>query len=85
MSTQPAADWEPAIHPASPVVSGRAAASDAACELAATAELIRAESAGLAGLALAERLITDGTSALYGDDPRLLRDELARLRFHLRA
>jgi hypothetical protein len=82
-------DWEPAIHPALPVVSGRAAASAAAAsaaaaELAATAKLIRAEDAGLAGLALAERLVTDGTSALYGDDERLLRDELARLRFLLR-
>jgi hypothetical protein len=84
VSGRPVCDWEPAIHPASPVLSGRAAASAAASELAAIAEQIRADDAGLAGLALAERLVTDGTSALYGDDVPLLRDELARLRFLLR-
>jgi hypothetical protein len=83
LSGQPVCDCEPAMHPVSPVVSGRAA-SAAASELAAIAEQIRAQDAGLAGLALAERLVTDGTSALYGDDTRLLRDELARLRFLLR-
>jgi hypothetical protein len=84
VSGQPVCDCEPAIHPASPVLCGRAAASAAASELAAIAEQIRADDAGLAGLALAERLVTDGTSALYGDDTRSLRDELARLRFLLR-
>ena len=85
LSGRPVCAWEPAIHAASPVVSGRAAAWAAASELTAVAKLIRADDAGLAGLALAERLVTDGTSALYGDDERLLRDELARLRFLLRA
>ena len=85
LSGQPVCEWEPAIHPASPVVSGRAAAFAAASELASIAELIRAQDAGLAGFALAERLVTDGTSPLYGDDTQLLRDELARLRFLLRS
>lgn len=45
-------------------------------ELQAVREPLRSASAAARGVALAERLLGDGTSALYGDDPRALRHQL---------
>jgi hypothetical protein len=47
-------------------------------ELVQTAGLVRHDG-GLRGLARAEQLVTDGRSALYGDDEVLLREELGRI------
>jgi hypothetical protein len=64
------------------VHAGRAA-SAARSELREIAELIRADDSGIAGLALAERLVTDGASSLYGDDGTALKQDLGRVRFLL--
>jgi hypothetical protein len=50
-------------------------------EVAMLARLMRAEPprAGLAATARAERLLGDAESPLYGDDPRRLREEIARV------
>jgi hypothetical protein len=52
-------------------------------ELRGIARLLRAQPAGTRGVALAEQLLTDGRSALYGPDVAALRQELERLRFLL--
>jgi hypothetical protein len=54
-------------------------------ELAAVAALLRAGDPGLRGVALAERLLIDGASPLYGDDVAALRAELCRARSLLRS
>ena len=46
---------------------------------------LRRPDAGVAGIAMMERLLRDGTSLLHGDDPRRLREELGRVRFLLEA
>ena len=48
-------------------------------ELHAVCEPLRSASAAARGVALAEKLLGDGTSALYGDDPRPLRNQLQRI------
>jgi hypothetical protein len=52
-------------------------------ELRAVVALLRQGSASARGVALAERLLTDGGSALYGHDLVALREELGRLRYLL--
>ena len=54
-------------------------------ELAAVAALLRSERPGLRGVALAERLLTDGASPLYGQDIGALREQLRRASFLLRS
>lgn len=44
---------------------------------------LRADGAGVRGVALLDRLITSGTSPLYGKQVRSLRDELGRIRYLL--
>ena len=52
-------------------------------ELADIASLLRSESPALRGIAITERLLSDGCSPLYGDDAEQLRRELHRIRFLL--
>jgi hypothetical protein len=52
-------------------------------ELIAIAVLLRDDGAGLAGIAMIERLLGDGTSSLHGDDLEVLREDLRRTRFLL--
>jgi hypothetical protein len=52
-------------------------------ELRAIARLLRTQPADTRGIALAEQLLTDGRSALYGPEVAALRQELERLRFLL--
>ena len=52
-------------------------------ELRVVAELLRDACPGLRGVALAQRLLTDGDSALYGQCVAALREELGRVRFLL--
>jgi hypothetical protein len=54
-----------------------------AAELTAIARALREGDAGLRGVAMAYQLLTDGGSPLYRSDPRLLRDELYRIQYHL--
>jgi hypothetical protein len=49
-------------------------------ELWAVSQLLRTEHISERGVALAERLLTDGTSPFYGDQPCPLREELHRIR-----
>jgi hypothetical protein len=67
-----------------PMVRPRVAAA-AAAELSAVAASLRGSSPGLRGVALAERLLTDGGSPLYGRDALSLREQLGRVRFLLRS
>jgi hypothetical protein len=62
-----------------PMVRPRVAAAVLA-ELGAVAALLRSGRPGLRGVALAERLLIDGRSPLYGEDVAALRDELGRAR-----
>jgi hypothetical protein len=57
----------------------------AAPELTRVATLVRGDRAGLPGIAMAERLVTNGCSPLYGEDLGLLLEELRRTRFLLEA
>ncbi len=50
-------------------------------ELALLADHLRTGEARLRGVAATERLLVDGTSALYGPDERPLREELRRIRY----
>jgi hypothetical protein len=52
-------------------------------ELAAVARRLRAEAVGVRGIAMAERLLTDGCSPLYGTSAGELREELRRTMFML--
>lgn len=52
-------------------------------ELREVAALVRDPTTGVSGVALLERLVSTGGSALYGADERRLRDDLARVRFRL--
>jgi hypothetical protein len=54
-------------------------------ELIQIRALLEGQAAGLAGMAMVERLLTDGTSSLHGDDPRVVREDLRRVRFLLAA
>jgi hypothetical protein len=54
-------------------------------ELWEISQLLREPDAGVAGIAMMELLLCDGTSQLHGDDPRVLREELGRVRFLLKA
>ena len=54
-------------------------------ELHAIAMQLRTRPESAAGVAAAERLLRDGGSALYRDDPAALREELARVRHLLRS
>jgi hypothetical protein len=54
-------------------------------ELAAVAQRLQAAAPSLRGVAMAQRLITDGCSPLYGADVRSLREELRRIVFMLGA
>jgi hypothetical protein len=60
-------------------------AHEAAGELRATAGALRASAPGLRGVALVERLVGDGCSALYGTSADALCCELRRARYHLDA
>jgi hypothetical protein len=62
-----------------PMVRPKVAAAVLA-ELSAVAALLRSDRPGLRGVALAERLLIDGGSPLYGEDASELRDELERAR-----
>jgi hypothetical protein len=52
-------------------------------DLAELAARLRRESVGVRGVAMLERLLTQGTSPLYGNDVRGLREELRRTRFFI--
>jgi hypothetical protein len=52
-------------------------------DLAEIARLLRTDTPGLRGVAMTQRLLGDGTSALYGQDVDVLRQELHRIRFLL--
>jgi hypothetical protein len=52
-------------------------------ELTAIGALLSDDRASLQGIAMMERLVSDGTSTLHGRNPRLLRDDLRRIRFVL--
>ena len=52
-------------------------------ELNAVARRLRTEPTGIRGAAMAERLLTDGCSPLYGSSPQALREELRRISFML--
>jgi hypothetical protein len=67
---------------APPVFSARAIAA-VAFDLTDTARLLGDDHAGLRGVAMTRRLLFDGTSPLYGEDVRLLQEELHHIRFHL--
>jgi hypothetical protein len=54
-------------------------------ELGAVGALLRSPSPGIRGVALAERLLTDGASPLYGQDVEALRGQLVRASFLLRS
>jgi hypothetical protein len=54
-------------------------------ELRAVAALLREPCESVIGVALAEQLLTQPDSPLYGHDVGLLRDDLGRLQSHLRA
>jgi hypothetical protein len=54
-------------------------------ELGAVGALLRSPCPGIRGVALAERLLTDGASPLYGQDVEALRGQLVRASFLLRA
>jgi hypothetical protein len=56
-----------------------------ATQLQAVADALRDDRVGPGGVALAERLLTDGTSPLYGPDRQRLRAELVRTTWHLEA
>jgi hypothetical protein len=60
-------------------------AAAVAAELSCVAALLRGTSPGLRGVALAQLLLTDGGSPLYGNDVVALREELGRVRFLLRS
>jgi hypothetical protein len=49
-------------------------------DLAVVIRLLRSEQASVRGVALAERLVTDGVSPLYGNQISALREELSRVR-----
>jgi hypothetical protein len=55
----------------------------AAPELATIARLLRDDTAGLRGIAIAQQLLTQGGSPLYRSNLRLLREELQRIHYHL--
>ena len=63
-----------------PLISPSVAAR-ARVELLQVAAAVSRDQAGVAGLALLELLVTEPWSPLYGDDPRALREALARVRF----
>jgi hypothetical protein len=65
-----------------PIYDPRIIAATAA-ELTTVAQLLRAEGAGIRGLAMASLLLTEGGSPLYRSDLRLLQDELHRIAYHL--
>ena len=67
-----------AVHGARPLYTITVVAS-VADDLHRISRLLRAERASIRGTALAERLITDGRSPLYGDETGVLRDELHRI------
>jgi hypothetical protein len=54
-------------------------------DLATVAAQLRSADSSLRGVAAAERLLSDGTSSLYGQDENLLSEELHRIRYLLRA
>jgi hypothetical protein len=60
-------------------------AHEAAQDLHATARALRGGAPGLRGVALVERLVGDGCSALYGTSADTLSYELRRARYHLEA
>jgi hypothetical protein len=47
------------------------------------AALLVSERAALPGIAMTERVLSDGTSSLYGRDPEVLKRDLRRIRFLL--
>jgi hypothetical protein len=54
-------------------------------ELREIAAIVHGDEPNVAGLAMAERLVHDGCSPLYGTDPVALRETLWRIRFRLHA
>ena len=56
-----------------------AVVASVADDLHAISRALRAEHACIQGVVLAERLLSDGQSPLYGDQARLLREELHRI------
>jgi hypothetical protein len=52
------------------------------CEIAL---LLGTGHTGIRGVAMLERLLSNGAAPLYGDDPRVLAEELGRIRYHLSA
>jgi hypothetical protein len=64
-------------------VFSRRVIAEADAELTAAAERLRADTAGVRGIAMAQRLVTDGCSPLYGTSAGALREELHRIIFML--
>jgi hypothetical protein len=52
-------------------------------QLAVVARVLRTEGAGVRGIAMVQRLLTDGASPLYGESPGALCEELRRIMFRL--
>lgn len=69
---------------ARPIFSVRVIAA-VAPDLATLAAQLRSADTNLRGVAAAERLLTDGTSSLYGQDENILSDELHRIRYLLQS
>lgn len=67
---------------APPLFSARAIAA-VASDLTDIARLLVDDDARLRGVGMTQRLLFEGTSPLYGEDVRLLREELHRIRLLL--
>jgi hypothetical protein len=70
--------WQSLLRPYRPVFDPRLPRATAA-ELRTIARLLRAPQASAASVALTEKLLTSGSSPLYGDDVARLRAELDRI------
>jgi hypothetical protein len=77
-----AAEWSPLLLGPRTVCQPRVIVA-VAQDLEQIAARLRAEPAGLRGIALLERSLSDGCSPFYGSDPELLRQHLHRIRFLL--
>lgn len=76
--TPPQRDPRPAVP-----IFHRSMVGEAVQDLQRTATLLRSPTAPARGVALAESLVTNGLSPLYGDDVAALREELRRVQYLL--
>jgi hypothetical protein len=77
-----AAAWTP-VFPPQRLTFDPVAIAAVAADLEEISARLRSGQAGVAGIALLERSLGDGSSPLYGADPELLRQHLHRIRFLL--